>query len=99
MNWFSKIDSMIPMIKSAAVNYWAVAVVVGMCFALMSAVIAVKNPVLRSYMRSKTRQFRYCHNCKFNDLQTETCAIKADRNEKCGVIDQQAGMDFTVTKN
>jgi hypothetical protein len=99
MNWMTKIDGLLPVFKTAAESYWVVGAVLGVCMVIICGVIAIKDQSLRQFMRSKMRQFRYCHDCKFNDSLTETCSINAGLRERCGVIDRQAGMDFTVTKN
>ena len=99
MNLLSKIDSVLPTIEAEVTAHWSAAAVVGVAMVVICAVLALKVPAIRHAMRVKMRPFRYCHDCIHNDLLTETCDINADRNERCGVIDTQAGMDFTVTKN
>lgn len=99
MNWLSKIDDLIVTMKDAAISHWEVATVLGMSLVVVCAVIAALDPDRRAAMRSKMRIFRYCHNCPYVDLPTETCSIDGTDNERCGLIDTQAGMSFTVTKD
>jgi len=99
MNWLAKLDGMVATIKDMAVNHWQVATALGLMVAVVAVIIAAVDPDRKVEMRKKIRIFRYCHNCPYADLYTETCSIEADNLERCGVIDRKAGMSFTVTKN
>ena len=99
MSWMSKFDALIPSLKESALAHWDVAAVFGVVAMILAYIIAVRHPERRLEMRGKMRQFRYCHDCKWNDSVSEECAINADRNERCGLIDTQAGLDYDVTQN
>lgn len=98
MNWLSKLDSLLVTLRAEAYAHWEVAAILGMCSAILCCILAWKAQGKRREMRVKMRIFRYCHNCPYADLSTETCSIEADRLDRCGLIDRQAGMNFSVTK-
>lgn len=99
MNWMGKLESLVLTLKEEAFAHWEVAALLALMSAVGCAIVAVKNVDKRDAMRSKMRIFRYCHNCQWVDMQTETCAIDAANNEKCALIDKTSQNSFTVTKN
>ena len=96
MNWVSKFDDVVVAFKDQAVLHWELAAVIGLIGASIAILMAVKDPGNSDSLRHKARQLRYCHDCAYNDASTETCAIGANVGEKCGLIDETAGYDFTI---
>lgn len=91
-------ESMILTVREAAVAHWELYYVFSMLLAVVAVMMAMKVPALNELMRRKARIMRYCHDCPFVDMHTESCSIQADAGEKCGLIDKTAGMTFNVTK-
>lgn len=98
-NWISKFDAMSQEVRDIAVTQWEFAFGVACFAALMSAIIAAKNPETQEKFKRKSRIFRYCGDCPHCDLITETCAVDAAQGEKCGLVCCSSGMTFTVTKH
>ncbi len=87
-------ESLTSAIREAAVAHADLYYIFPMMIAVAAIMVAVKVPALNETMRRKARIMRYCHDCPFADNFTETCTINADAGEKCGLIDQTAGINF-----
>lgn len=98
MSWIGKMESMIFTVRDAAASHWELYYIFPMMIAIAAIMLATKIPSLNETMRRKARIMRYCHDCPFVDMHSETCSIQADAGEKCGLIDKTAGMTFEVTK-
>ena len=98
MNWLNKMDEVYNLIRTQAAAYWDIAFAVAVVMSAFALFAIAKDPSQSTKMRRKSRLLRYCHDCPFSDSFTETCTIAADKEEKCGLIDQTAGMKFDVVK-
>lgn len=98
MNWLPKFDALMDTTRAVAANHWEVGVFIALAGVLFALVNGLKDGEKEDAMRKKARILRYCHDCPFADNYTETCTIKADSGEKCGLIDGTAGMKFDVVK-
>ena len=96
LNWMTKLDATFGLIKESATAHWEIAATVAVIASALALLVAIKNPDKSDALRKKARILRYCHNCQFSDLFTETCSINADQEEKCGLIDQTAGFEWTI---
>ncbi len=95
-NWLAKADDVVALAKEQAVLHWEIAAAFALVGAAIAIIIAAKRPSLSDSARSKARILRYCHNCTYADLTTETCAIDATSSEKCALIDSTAGIEWTI---
>lgn len=95
-NFIGKIPALMEEAAAIAHANWEICAIIGLLAATFSIILSAKDEDKREHFRKKARQFRYCHDCPFNDDFTETCTINADVNEKCGLIDKTAGKRFTV---
>lgn len=75
------------------------AMVMSAAVALIALVAALKFPGDSAAHKNRARIARFCLNCPYFDGPTETCAMGAMADDKCGLVDRRAGMTFTVTKN
>lgn len=94
MSWLGKMEGLTSSIREAAASHADLYYIFPMMIAVAAIMLASKVPALSGVMRRKARIMRYCHDCPFADNFTETCTINADAGEKCGLIDQTAGIKF-----
>lgn len=98
MNWIGKLESMFVAMRDMSYQHWEIGFILAIFCAAAAVVISLKVPSKSAEMRAKARIMRYCHDCPYVDMQTETCSIQAAAEQKCGLIDKTAGMKFNVTK-
>lgn len=96
MNWLNKMDDIYNLIRTQAGAYWEIAFAAGVVLSAFALFAIAKDPLRAAEMRRKSRILRYCHDCPYSDLLTETCSIGADMEEKCGLIDKTAGIGWEI---